>query len=1302
MPFAELTQVRRTKRIRKDAPRGCEACPLNKIEGINKIMGTIRGKRILVVGQSPGMTENRAGHEFVGDSGEFLWVEMDAVGLHREDCDIFNVVRCVPADLIEGTYFSRLKMRSPTPEEIHCCSVHTENTLPKVKAKHILILGQIAQKAFLETRSVPQQKIFWSEKHQAKIYLADHPSFFIRGYGAGARIEAFRSTLKQLAIDASDGDYAERADDNFSYLREQRYLLISTAKRAAWAANIIKAYAAKGRRISVDVEYDIFDGNRFIFACGFCPQPGLTFVFVNDFPAVQQGDQDRRAVLFHRDALLSNAAIKKVFHYGCSDINALEEDGVTVQGYDWDTNVSEYLYYPDEHNKYGLANIAERRFQQFSGYKHIIFDDLFNAMPEDVKVPPAVRGGSYDSKETWLKAHGGFHLSRLRADTLRLYNGADCDLTKRIEIDNKKKVPHALVKLYMDLNFLLLRMEQNGPWFDDWQHRQVSRLWPYLEQKALAELREMVGRPDFNPGSPDQVYDVIYNQLGLIYPLRKGKPNTRKQTLMMLSRESPVPSAVLGWRRLSKALSTYIDGPKAVAERFGGRVKTVWWSTGTTSGRLSSSGGDEGGMNLQNLHKNKQLQNQYVADRRWRQVFNVIAKIKRTYHKDRWETEIECWVRQHMPDLKTFLILDYGQIEVRVAAQVSGDKNLIHDCAESDIHTRVGVTMTGWEADKIKHDNATRTLTKNVHFGILFGIEKHNLFDFIKAMNPDFDGTEEMVFEAYDRYFARYRGVARYIEQQRAQAQGLGYCETMFGLHRALNVTDKYADNDEDDDREFFDSSGERQTSWRNQCINCVDMGTEALTQRGWVRGTDLRPGDVLLTKNAVSGALEWQAATDIKVYPRHKSKLMQFKSRTFDSASTLDHRWLVNEKKGRVKRADVECRLTSEITQEMRIHRTGAYAAPAVSPYSDDFVRLAAWYLTDGSCCSGEGYSRSACMLFQSRVGNVAKVRMIDALMERLRKNEGLHYRTKSKALRRSEVVWHFAGDFGVRMRALFPERCLTPQFLTQLTKRQLHILLHTMVLGNGSGSELSTLKKLGRGKITFGTSRRATADAFQMLVSMNDLHASLAVRDFSVYNAGRKTYESMQNNPQSGAPYYVLTLCNRKFAAIYPQHKSFVQNVGVWCPMVPNTYFVARRNGHVFVTGNTPIQGTAHQLLVCGMVNLVRKPEEYTVLGAPSMDVHDALYMIVNVLELQEAYRKARYLLEEGSLSTVKSDFPHIDWKVPIRVAAEAGIRLGGRVDLEDDKFTVGGYLLDWYGVTKKQMLDLHQQLAEVPDAV
>src|ERR1039458_10181977 len=130
MPFDELVQVRTTKKRNvKLGERGCANCTLNHVHGVHKIMGSIDGKDILIVAQSPGPEENRERKELVGKSGDFLWTELKAVGIRRSDCDCFNVCKCFPADSTEGTYSAFLKMRNPTSLEIHCCSIHTETLM---------------------------------------------------------------------------------------------------------------------------------------------------------------------------------------------------------------------------------------------------------------------------------------------------------------------------------------------------------------------------------------------------------------------------------------------------------------------------------------------------------------------------------------------------------------------------------------------------------------------------------------------------------------------------------------------------------------------------------------------------------------------------------------------------------------------------------------------------------------------------------------------------------------------------------------------------------------------------------------------------------------------------------------------------------------------------------------------------------------------------------------------------------------------------------------------------------------------
>jgi DNA polymerase I-like protein with 3'-5' exonuclease and polymerase domains len=251
---------------------------------------------------------------------------------------------------------------------------------------------------------------------------------------------------------------------------------------------------------------------------------------------------------------------------------------------------------------------------------------------------------------------------------------------------------------------------------------------------------------------------------------------------------------------------------------------------------LSSGGGKKGDktskvINLQNIKKDAQMKNICVADQEWRRAYRSIGQIIKKYGRAVAPRKVELFIKKYMPTLSMYLVLDYGQIEVRTLAQITGDKNLINDCQEADIHTTVGVAMTGWDADAIKNNEAVRTLTKNVHFGIIFGLSKKGVYEFVVAMSPlemRDRISKEQVEEAYDRYFLRYPGVRKFIDAQRAFAKEHGYVETLFGMVQTLNVTD---DNAEEDVNDFIDAdegggAGKRGAYWGNQAINGPVQGS--------------------------------------------------------------------------------------------------------------------------------------------------------------------------------------------------------------------------------------------------------------------------------------------------------------------------------------------------------------------------------------------------------------------------------------------------------------------------------------------
>lgn len=850
------------------AERGCQFCPANKAKGIHKLKLPVTDANWLIVFQSPGPRENNGGSPWGNPAAAWLAGEMKLAGISRKAFDVQYAVRCMPADVEESSYDQvSHNLRKPLKEEEHCCSLYTEEAIAASKAKQIILVGAEAAKLFLATKSLPKQKVFWSDAHKARIYILTHPAFFMKGYGQADALNAFRQMLSQFKKDSGEG-VSDSFDDPYAYIRKQNYQLVLNSDEAAKARQVIREYAYKRILVGVDIEYD----EDKLVSVAFSYKPGHAAVFVVNHP--EQKASDGAAVFEALKELLEDDAIKKAFHYGCSDGDELRRmAGIELHGYVEDTYVKEYLRFLDA-REYGLEAISNTRFLPFAGYKYLIADEMLKDVPN---IPARILNGTPKMKYDYVSRNGLFHISKVSLDTLRLYNGADSDLTKRLQVDGKgAPVPPALQKLYIDLNFVLRRMEPNGPDFDYEQNRKLAEILPMRADKLRTKLCKLAKSKDFNPGSPAQVEKVLFEDLKLEYPF-DGKRNTRKMTLLAMSQQHPMPLMVIDWRKASKAKSTYVDGYLRCARANKDRLRTKWNSTGTRTGRLSS-GGDKKGtvvaertmINLQNIHGDPQMKNMCVADRRWRRAFKAIYDItaKERYSgvhewlrradgitdKDKREKaekqkpsesimvqwrkvcrEIESWIKTNAPDLKTFLVLDYGQIEVRVAAQLANDKNLIKDCLQADIHTTVGVAMTGWDADKIKNDKATRTLTKNVHFGVLFGIGKAGLYNFVVSMSPPEmrdSISREMVDTAYDRYFARYKGIGRLIEAQRAFVREYGYCETIFGMRRYLEISDderKTSDDDsiDDEDESYnIETTGGKKAYWANVAVNTPIQGS--------------------------------------------------------------------------------------------------------------------------------------------------------------------------------------------------------------------------------------------------------------------------------------------------------------------------------------------------------------------------------------------------------------------------------------------------------------------------------------------
>ncbi len=751
---------------------GCSNCPLNKIREVRKIFGFVRIKRrrAMLWAQSPGRNENEHGKELIGASGKFLWEELHAVGLERGSFDIQNVVRCWPVDVDKD---GRIRDRNtPTKHELFACSEHTAKALELNHGAAVvhLVLGKVPGVQLLGRAYRKDTPILWHEPWNAYVVLADHPAYLLRSGGkkAGWKYNDFQ--MRMRAVQA-----ILKYPGRWGYVKAQPYRTITDMYEAEeFLTKEVPKAVEDGHVIAVDIEDGKVDGKRVLLQITFAwgeykdkkdwqSWQGTSVAIVLDHPENKINEEDRRCLHDLLRKFLENAKIPKLMHHGSYDCRALKEFlGATVRGYDRDSQYASYFKWPYR-QKHGLEALSYHSFPEFTDYKLMV----------------APYSGNY--ADVPLK-------------TLVIYGCADADITARIYAYTKSKRTEALLRVYTHAAFILDDMEKmRGPFLD---RKAIEAVDEPLGKKIAAlkeKLCQMSGNPEFNPNSSPQVSKLIYDDLGLP-ELEEGQRGTGAEVLELLFDKTghPVCKLIDKFRYCSKAKSTYVQGYKRSADLNHGELRTRWHLTGAATGRLRSGGkedGAEGIVNFQNFHGDPLLQNTLVSDPRWRRIFKL--------SREEWE------------DLIFFLAYDYSQAELRMLAEVSQDALLIRQFNSGiDIHCLVGHELTGWAIEKIAHDKEVRKLIKNFHFGIVYGISKAGLYDYLRAKGVK-NITKSKTNALHDKYFMRYTGVARFIELCRHQVEAQGFIGNIFGFQRPMGAWD--------------DS---RTTYWGNQAINTPIQGS--------------------------------------------------------------------------------------------------------------------------------------------------------------------------------------------------------------------------------------------------------------------------------------------------------------------------------------------------------------------------------------------------------------------------------------------------------------------------------------------
>ena len=357
------------------------------------------------------------------------------------------------------------------------------------------------------------------------------------------------------------------------------------------------------------------------------------------------------------------------------------------------------------------------------------------------------------------------------------YATEDADVTLRLHeaLMPKLEAETALNEVYQRLELplvpVLSKIERNGAFIS------IDKLLAQSHEIAirLAELEsqacELAGQP-FNLASPKQLGEILFEKLELpvIKKTPKGAPSTAEEVLVELANDYELPAVLIEHRGLAKLKSTYTDKLPEMVDARTGRVHTSYHQAVTATGRLSSSD-----PNLQNIPIRTQ------EGRRIRQAF--IA-----------------------PEGRKIVAADYSQIELRIMAHLSSDAGLLHAFAnELDVHSATAAEVFDVSLEEVTTDQ--RRKAKAINFGLIYGM---SAFGLAKQIGVARGEAQEYI----DRYFARYPGVADYMDATRAIAHEQGYVETLLG--RRLYLPEINARNKQ------------RQLAAERTAINAPMQGTAA------------------------------------------------------------------------------------------------------------------------------------------------------------------------------------------------------------------------------------------------------------------------------------------------------------------------------------------------------------------------------------------------------------------------------------------------------------------------------------------
>lgn len=402
------------------------------------------------------------------------------------------------------------------------------------------------------------------------------------------------------------------------------------------------------------------------------------------------------------------------------DMIVLGNYGVEVNGPLFDTMIAHYVLQPEL--RHGMDYLAEI----YLNYRTITIEELIGPKGKNQK-----------------------NMRDLSPEQIYRYACEDADITLKLKAVLEKELQeHQAEKLFYDIEMplvpVLVNIERNGVLLDTEALKQSSEQFTAQLVTIEQEIYQLAGET-FNIASPKQVGEILFDRLKVAEKAKKTKTGqyvTSEEVLESLRTKHPIVEKILEHRGLKKLLSTYIDALPQLINPKTGRIHTSFNQTVTSTGRLSSS--------------NPNLQNIPIRDDNGKEIRKAFIPDKGCL----------------------FFSADYSQIELRIMAHLSEDRNMIDAfMSNQDIHAATAAKVYKTELSEISSD--MRRKAKTANFGIIYGI---SVFGLAERMNVDRKEAKELI----ENYFTTYPNVKAYMDKSINLAREQGYVETIFHRKRYL------------------------------------------------------------------------------------------------------------------------------------------------------------------------------------------------------------------------------------------------------------------------------------------------------------------------------------------------------------------------------------------------------------------------------------------------------------------------------------------------------------------------------------